>query len=49
MYMIRQCECGCNQFEKEPDDDVMRCAECWKRAVYEYIPEGTDIEAEDEK
>lgn len=44
MLVLRKCECGSTRFEREPDDDVLRCAECCSRAEYAYIPDKTDDE-----
>lgn len=41
MLVLRKCECGCTRFEREPDDDVLRCEECWSRARYVYINDET--------
>ena len=32
MLLIKQCRCGSTEFEKEPDDDVVRCSECCRVA-----------------
>ena len=41
MFVIRQCDCGCKYFEREPDDDVLRCEECGSLAKFTYINEDT--------
>ena len=41
MFVVRQCECGCTRFEREPDDDVLRCEECGSLARYVYINDET--------
>lgn len=47
MLVLRKCECGSTRFEREPDDDVLRCAECWSLARFAYIPDEPNDE-EDE-
>lgn len=42
MLVVKRCKCGCTRFEREPDDDVLRCEECWSRAEYTYIPDETE-------
>lgn len=32
MLLAKQCICGSTEFEKEPDDNVLRCAECCRLA-----------------
>jgi hypothetical protein len=32
MFVVKQCECGSTDFEKEVDDNVLRCAECFRLA-----------------
>ena len=48
MLVLKQCKCGCTRFEKEPDDDVIRGAECWSLAKFTYVPDKTDDEEDDE-
>ena len=39
MWILKQCTCGSKEFEHEPDDDVIVCAECGCKARYEFIKE----------
>ena len=39
MWMIKQCSCGCNDFEQEPDDNVIVCAECGCKAKFVHYNE----------
>ena len=39
MFVVKQCTCGSTDFEYENDDDVLRCAECFRLARIKYIPE----------
>ncbi len=36
MFFIRQCKCGSTEFERESDDDVLRCANCCSLAQFGY-------------
>lgn len=37
MFSIEKCPCGCSRFEKEPDDDVLRCEECGSLARIVWV------------
>lgn len=37
MLAVKQCVCGSTEFEKEIDDDVLRCAECNRLAKFIYV------------
>lgn len=37
MLTVKQCVCGSTEFEKEIDDDVLRCAECNKLARFTCV------------
>ena len=37
MLAVKQCVCGSTEFEKEIDDDVLRCAECNRLARFTYV------------
>ena len=39
MFIVKKCECGSTDFEKESDDNVLRCAKCFRLARIKYIPE----------
>lgn len=32
MLVAKQCVCGSTEFEREPNDDVLRCSECCRLA-----------------
>lgn len=44
MFVLKQCKCGCTHFEREPDDDVLRCADCWSLAEFVYVKEKPESE-----
>ena len=37
MFTIKRCPCGCGRFEKESDDDVLRCEECGSLARIVWV------------
>ena len=37
MLAVKQCECGSTEFEKEIDDDVLRCAKCNRLARFTNV------------
>ena len=47
MLVLKQCKCGCTRFEKEPDDDVLRCAECWSLARFSWVEDAIPDEDND--
>lgn len=44
MLVLKQCTCGSREFEQEPDDCVLRCAECGSLAMFEFIKDSEDEE-----
>ena len=39
MFIVKKCECGSTEFEKESDDNVLRCAKCFRLARIVNIPD----------
>lgn len=48
MLVVKRCKCGCTHFEREPDDDVLRCADCWSRAEFAYISDNAPVDNDKE-
>lgn len=44
MLVIKQCKCGSRDFEMD-DEGCLRCAECWSRAVKEWIEDEEESES----
>lgn len=48
MFVVKQCTCGSTYFDRESDDDTLRCAECGRLARFVYIPDDEEKEANEE-
>lgn len=48
MIVLKRCTCGSTYFDKESDDDTLRCAECGKLAEFVNIPDDEEKGANEE-
>ena len=46
MFFVKPCMCGSTEFERESDDDVLRCSHCFSLAVFGY--KNNEKKSEDE-